>query len=209
MKSQELFPETLLVSREGEHIYTTSRRVAHYFGKRHKHVLDSIQKLIADLNAKAGYWGGYASLPVREEAGGRPNFRPSSPPESAFGRLNFEPSSYLNKQNKPQPEYLLSHDGFALLAMGFTGKEALRWKVAFLHEFRRMESELADHHARRIAALDTLHPNLLPTVEDYERGLPRCTTAQRLGRSVAAVTYHRRKARRLGLLASPTRAVAQ
>ena len=27
------------------------------------------------------------------------------------------------------PEYLMNRDGFALLAMGFTGKEAVTWKL--------------------------------------------------------------------------------
>lgn len=45
----DLFPETLLVSRSGEHIYTTSRKVAEHFGKRHDNVLRDVQKLLAGL----------------------------------------------------------------------------------------------------------------------------------------------------------------
>jgi len=173
MNTQELFPETLLVSREGEHIYTTSRSVAFHFGKRHDTVLRVIRKILLDVR------------------------------DDEFGRRNFAATSYLDEWNRPQPEYHLTKAGFMFVALRFTGQEAAVWQRKFIEAFERMESELADHHARRIAALDALHPNLLPTVEDYERGLPRCTTAQRLGRSVAAVTYHRRKARRLGLLAAP------
>ncbi|MDO9812737.1 Rha family transcriptional regulator [Glaesserella parasuis] len=32
-----------------------------------------------------------------------------------FRRLNFKPSSYLNEQNKKQPMYLMTQDGFTLL----------------------------------------------------------------------------------------------
>jgi len=205
MNTQELFPETLLVSREGEHIYTTSRRVAFYFGKRHDHVLRAIKNVMLDLDDEGTNETNFGFIDTPNRGGDAPNFGGTS--QADFP--DFELSHYVDEWNRQKPEYLLSHDGFMFLTMGFTGRKASHWKKTFIRAFRRMESELADHHARRIAALDTLHPNLLPTVEDYEQGLPRCTTAQRLGRSVAAVTYHRRKARRLGLLPSVARAVAQ
>lgn len=44
-----------------------------------------------------------------------------------YRQLNFEPSSYLNKQNKEQPPFNMTRDGFSLLAMGFTGKKAMEW----------------------------------------------------------------------------------
>lgn len=59
-----------------------------------------------------------------------------------FRRLNFEPSSYVNEQGKEQPCYRLSRDGFAFLAMGFTGKEAAQWKEAYINAFNKMEAEL-------------------------------------------------------------------
>ena len=46
---RDLFPETLLVARQGERIYTTSRKVAEHFGKLHKHVLRGTEKLIVEL----------------------------------------------------------------------------------------------------------------------------------------------------------------
>lgn len=59
-----------------------------------------------------------------------------------FGRLNFEESSYINKQNKLQPEVLMTRDGFTFLAMGFTGAKAAQFKEAYIAEFNRMEAEL-------------------------------------------------------------------
>lgn len=50
-----------------------------------------------------------------------------------FGRLNFEQSSYKNGQNKEQPCYKITKDGFMFLVMGFTGKEAAMWKERFGH----------------------------------------------------------------------------
>ena len=59
-----------------------------------------------------------------------------------FGRLNVEPSTYLNEQGKKQPMYHVTRDGFAMLAMGFTGKEAARWKEAYISTFNAMETKL-------------------------------------------------------------------
>ncbi|GEM_PF-2152333 len=59
-----------------------------------------------------------------------------------FGRLNFKPSNYLNEQGKIQPCYEITRDGFTLLAMGFTGKKAMKFKIDFINAFRAMETEL-------------------------------------------------------------------
>lgn len=59
-----------------------------------------------------------------------------------FGALNFVPSSYTSLQNKELPCYILSRDGFSLLAMGFTGKKAIEWKVKYIQAFNEMEAAL-------------------------------------------------------------------
>ena len=55
---------------------------------------------------------------------------------------NFSESSYINAQNKEQPEYLITRDGFTLLAMGFTGAKAMQWKIKYIEAFNKMEAEL-------------------------------------------------------------------
>lgn len=57
----------------------------------------------------------------------------------AFRRLNFQESSYLNAQGKQQPLVTMSRDGFAFLAMGFTGSRAARFKEAFITAFNALE----------------------------------------------------------------------
>lgn len=42
------------------------------------------------------------------------------------------------------PEYLMNRDGFTLLAMGFTGKDALQWKMKYIAAFNQMEAKLND-----------------------------------------------------------------
>ncbi|MFS0776228.1 Rha family transcriptional regulator [Neobacillus sp. 3P2-tot-E-2] len=55
---------------------------------------------------------------------------------------NFAESTYVNSQNKEMPMYFMSKKGFTLLAMGYTGKEAMKFKEAYIDEFERMEDEL-------------------------------------------------------------------
>ena len=38
--------------------------------------------------------------------------------------------------------YNMNRDGFSLLAMGFTGEKALRWKLDYIKAFNTMETEL-------------------------------------------------------------------
>jgi Rha family phage regulatory protein len=55
---------------------------------------------------------------------------------------NFVESSYMNSQNKEMPMYHMNQKGFTLLAMGYTGKEAMKFKEAYINQFERMENEL-------------------------------------------------------------------
>lgn len=59
-----------------------------------------------------------------------------------FRRRNFRESNYLNKQNKQQPMYEMTRDGFTILAMGFTGRAAMKFKLAYIEAFNRMEERL-------------------------------------------------------------------
>ena len=61
-------------------------------------------------------------------------------------RLNFEGVEYLDAKGERRPAYNLTRDGFTLLAMGFTGKRALAWKVRYIDAFNLMEAELLRLH---------------------------------------------------------------
>ena len=55
----------------------------------------------------------------------------------------FIESKYQHPQNKQwYKEYLLTRDGFSLLVMGFTGKEALQWKLQYIEAFNKMEEQI-------------------------------------------------------------------
>ena len=66
----------------------------------------------------------------------------SNTPES-FSAPNFGAAEYSDKQGKPRPMFILYRDGFMLLVMGYTGKNALAMKLAYIEAFNRMEEELA------------------------------------------------------------------
>lgn len=60
-----------------------------------------------------------------------------------FGEMFFEttvPDSY----GREQRAYLMNRDGFTLLAMGFTGKAALEWKLKYIAAFNEMEKKLTE-----------------------------------------------------------------
>ena len=59
-----------------------------------------------------------------------------------FSQSNFGLADYYDEQGKPRPNYLLTRDAFSLLVMGFTGPEALSWKLRYIEAFNAMEHEL-------------------------------------------------------------------
>lgn len=59
-----------------------------------------------------------------------------------FGLLNYEESTYINSQNKKLPMYYMTKDGFTLLAMGYSGDKAMRFKEAYIRQFNAMEKAL-------------------------------------------------------------------
>lgn len=60
--------------------------------------------------------------------------------------LNFEQifyeSSYPDSYGRSQRMYVMNRDGFTLLAMGFTGKKAMSFKLEYIQQFNRMEQSL-------------------------------------------------------------------
>ena len=55
----------------------------------------------------------------------------------------FVSGTLTNEQNGQEyPMYYMNRDGFTLLAMGFTGKEALKFKIQYIQAFNAMEATL-------------------------------------------------------------------
>lgn len=95
--------------------------VAHHFNRNHKDVLRDIRKLRAKC------------------------------PES-FYRRNFAPieiNTLLPHSGgiRKDRAYLLTRDGFSLLVMGFTGAEAVKWKIRYIEAFNTLETAVREDHA--------------------------------------------------------------
>ncbi|EGO8180425.1 Rha family transcriptional regulator [Enterococcus faecalis] len=55
----------------------------------------------------------------------------------------FYEDSYIHPQNKQKyRQIIMNRDGFTLLAMGFTGQKALKFKLKYIEAFNRMEKEI-------------------------------------------------------------------
>jgi Rha family phage regulatory protein len=73
----------------------------------------------------------------------------SMAPESFTGP-NFRPSEYTDATGRSLPCFQLTRDGFSLLAMGFTGAAALRWKLKYIEAFNALEAAVLEN-ARQAA----------------------------------------------------------
>jgi len=115
-------------------------------------------------------------------------------------RLNFQPISYRDAMNREQKMYRMDRLAFSVLVSRFTGTKALAWQLEYHRQFALMESQLQAKKERFASALDQIRPWLRPVVEATEQGLSRAAIAVPLGKSPGAITYHRRQARRFGLM---------
>ena len=63
-----------------------------------------------------------------------------------FGERNFSLSSYRSDQNKELPCYIMTRDGFTMLAMELSGPRVFEWKIKFIEAFNAMEDALLKTH---------------------------------------------------------------
>lgn len=104
--------ETSLVYANGAVALTNSILVAKKFEKDHQHILRDIRALMAGVS-KIG------DTPM------------------------FEETTYVHSQNgQTYPMFVMNRDGFTLLAMGFTGEKALRFKLDYIKAFNNMEETI-------------------------------------------------------------------
>lgn len=122
-----------LATAEGQ-VTATSLQVSQHFGKRHKDVLRAIK-----------------NLEIPDDYRGR-NFAPTS---------NHVPGP--NGGLRDELMYKITRDGFVLLAMGFTGKEAMQWKLAYIQAFNAMEAKLRELY---------VEPLLDASDKQFRKGIP-------------------------------------
>lgn len=73
-----------------------------------------------------------------------------------FTEPNFRLSEFTDSTGRKLPMYQITRDGFTLLAMGFTGKKAMQFKVAYIEAFNAMEAELKNGFKAQIDDLNDL-----------------------------------------------------
>nr|HEJ2743234.1 Rha family transcriptional regulator [Pseudomonas aeruginosa] len=56
-----------------------------------------------------------------------------------FNQHNFAPIEYTDAAGRKYTQYRMTRDGFTFLCMGFTGKEAAKWKEAYINAFNQLE----------------------------------------------------------------------
>nr|DAY06053.1 MAG TPA: KilAC domain protein [Caudoviricetes sp.] len=63
-------------------------------------------------------------------------------PQDNFNGTNFRLVEYIDKKGESRPYYLISKDGFTLLAMSFNGERFYKFKVAYINAFNAMADAL-------------------------------------------------------------------
>ena len=99
---------------QNSQIVTTSEFVAQAFGKEHKNLLARIEQISKEIKA-------------------------------SFFELNFKPKAKQVKTGfgfRETKSYELTKDGFMLLVMGFTGKQAMAIKIAYIEAFNAMSKAI-------------------------------------------------------------------
>lgn len=59
----------------------------------------------------------------------------------------FKVATYRDSYGREQKKYYMNRDGFSLLAMGFTGKDALQWKLDYIRAFNAMEEFIKEQQS--------------------------------------------------------------
>lgn len=128
----------LVFKGENSQALTNSLLVAEKFGKTHDNVLKAIRTIID---------GGVV----------KNNETPM-----------FVESTYFNQQNGQNYSlFVMNRDGFTLLAMGFTGKRALQFKLDYIAAFNAMENEL--RKPKSLSQLEILQGSVNALIEHDKR----------------------------------------
>lgn len=133
---------TQLVFIQNDKVVTDSLTIAEVFEKRHTDVVRDIEVQIKKIEA-AG--------------------------EIEWGMSNFAQTHYQHHQNKQRyTKFNLSEEGFAIVAMSYTTPEAMKMKVKFIEEFKRMRTFIQEQNAKPLSAKDQLKASMRLSLETSE-----------------------------------------
>ena len=134
-----LHPDFQLYERKGK-AFCSSLQVAETFEKQHAHVLRDIEAIRGVSKI-----GESSTTTIDAER---------VKTISSFFDSNFTRTTYVNSQNKKQPMYLMTEEGFSVLVMGYTGDKAMYFKILYVKRFKDMENFLKNF----ILARDEFRP---------------------------------------------------
>ena len=137
----------IILKEENGQVLASSRDVAEKFGKQHNSVL----KTIYGENRKGEHINGLADEIL---ASGNPLTK------------YFIESEYENR-GKKYKECLMTRDGFSLVVMGFTGNNAIEWKLKYIDAFNKMEEELRKQSSKALPT--TYKEAILQLLEQVEK----------------------------------------
>lgn len=133
---------TQLVFIQNNKVVTDSLTIAEVFEKRHTDVVRDIEVQIKKIEAAD---------------------------ENEWGMSNFAQTQYQHPQNKQwYTKFNLSEEGFAIVAMSYTTPEAMKMKVKFIEEFKRMRMFIQEQHAKPLSAKEQLKASMRLSLETSE-----------------------------------------
>lgn len=113
--------EIILQNKDGQ-VLVSSRDVAKHFNKKHSEVIYAIE-------GRIGKDGTVKNNGILMSG------------NSQLSQM-FIKTEYKDSMNRMKYEYFMNRDGFSLLCMGFTGQEALEWKLKYIEAFNKMEETI-------------------------------------------------------------------
>lgn len=118
---------------------------------------------------------------------------------SNFGHM-FEETSIKDSYGREQRAYFMNRDGFTLLAMGYTGKKALQFKLKYIEAFNKMEKtireqELPQTPEERLALTMEVTNRLDKRVTNVEEKVDYLTSTSELNETQRYQLLQVRKAR--------------
>lgn len=121
-------------------VVTDSLTIADVFGKEHSHVLRDIDTQMDKLR----------------EAG-----------EIEFSLSNFGESTYINERGRRYPKFDLTEEAFTIIAMSYLTPQAMKMKVRFIQEFKRMREVL--NQPKPLSEREQLKASLKLTLDTSEK----------------------------------------
>lgn len=132
---QDFSDLTVFIARSGGELVTDSRAVALAFGKQHKNVLRTIERMRQSLHAEI----------------------------AEHYRLNFEPVDFVDAKGERRPMYRMTAKGLSELAMSFSGEKARIIRIRFINAFDVVAGRLAQAERTITAMLHDLERREVPS----------------------------------------------